>query len=121
MGYELDWDNYRPLSEHMSAIRNFPMLNNTTITDIRSWFGLVNQVAPFVAIAPVMEPFRELLRKSPYRKVYWDQRLKDSFIAARDSICKMLGDGLTYYDKTRKTAVVMDWYKDGMGFVISQL
>ena len=67
-----------------------------------------------------MEPFRELLKKSPYRKVYWDQRLRDSFVAARDSICKMLGDGLSYYDKTRRTAVVTDWCKDGMGFVILQ-
>ena len=120
VGYELDWDNYRPSIERMSAIKNFPMPDSPTITDIRSWFGLVNQVAPFVAIAPVMEPFRELLKKSPYRKVYWDQRLQDSFVAARDSICKLLGDGLTYYDKTRRTAVVTDWCKDGMGFVILQ-
>ncbi|MEL6805185.1 MAG: RNase H-like domain-containing protein, partial [Bacteroidota bacterium] len=120
VGYELDWDNYRPSSERMSAIRDFPMPNNPTITDIRSWFGLVNQIAPFVAVAPVMDPFRDLLKKSSHRKVYWDQRLQSSFVAARDIICKMLGDGLTYYDKTRRTAVVTDWSKEGMGFVILQ-
>ena len=33
----------------------------SNISDICGWFGLVNQVAPFFASRPVMQPFRELL------------------------------------------------------------
>ncbi|XP_064115112.1 myoferlin-like [Macrobrachium nipponense] len=58
VGYELDWDNYRPSNERMSAIKNFPMPASPTITDIRYWFGLVNQIAPFVAVAPPKFFFR---------------------------------------------------------------
>ena len=48
------------------------MPSQPSITDVRSWFGLVNQVAPFLAVAPLMEPFRELLKKPATKSVYWD-------------------------------------------------
>ena len=34
-----------------------------TVTDIRSWYGFVNQLAVFLATAPIMNSFRELLKK----------------------------------------------------------
>ncbi|XP_068219192.1 uncharacterized protein [Palaemon carinicauda] len=36
VGYELGWDNFKPGEEKLSAIKNFPMPNQPTITDIRS-------------------------------------------------------------------------------------
>ena len=47
VGYSIGWDDYNPSDVMLSAIRNFPMPDNPSIPDIRSWFGLVNQVAPF--------------------------------------------------------------------------
>lgn len=41
------------------------MPSHLSLTDIRSRFGLVNQIAPFLAVAPMMEPLRELLRSRP--------------------------------------------------------
>ena len=46
----------------LSAIKEFPMPTEPSITDIRSWFDLVHQFAPFLVSTPIMEPFRELLK-----------------------------------------------------------
>ena len=57
VSYHIGWEGYRPSNDVIAAVRDFPMPENPTITDIRSWFGLVNQLAPFLAMAPMMAPF----------------------------------------------------------------
>ena len=42
-GFELTPDIYRPPKKVMESISNFPTPKSTT--DVRSWFGLINQVA----------------------------------------------------------------------------
>ena len=46
-GISLTKDKAQPLLEHIKAIMEFPMPVN--ITDMRSYWALVNQVAPFTA------------------------------------------------------------------------
>ena len=70
VGYHLSWEGYRPTDNRLAAIRDFKMPTQSTITDIRSWYGFVNQVAPFIATAPIMEPFRDLLKHPASKKVY---------------------------------------------------
>lgn len=118
VGFHVGWDAYRPTEERLAAIRNFSMPVEPTLTDIRSWHGFVNQLAPFLATAPVMEPFRELLRKPQGKKVYWDENLKGKFQQAKDVICSLAKEGLTFYDKDRPTVVIMDWSKVRIGFVV---
>ncbi|MPC56981.1 hypothetical protein E2C01_050949 [Portunus trituberculatus] len=62
-GYFLGWKRYQPSRDLINSITDFKMPTQPTLTDVRSWFSLVNQVAPFLAVTPVMEPFRELLKK----------------------------------------------------------
>ena len=71
-GYLIGWEGYRPCDEMISAIKDFPMPAEPTITDIRAWFGLVNQLAPFIANAEIMSPFRDLLKskKLKGKKMY---------------------------------------------------
>ena len=59
-GFTLTPTGIRPSNQMLSAIADFPL--PTDITGARSWFGLINQVAFSLAIAPVMQPFRELLK-----------------------------------------------------------
>jgi len=56
VGYHLGWDTYEPSTECLTAIRDFRILAQPSITDISSWFGLINQLAPFLATAPLMAP-----------------------------------------------------------------
>ena len=120
VGYHVGWEAYHPTEDRLSAVKNFPMPPEPSITDIRAWYGLVNQLAPFLATAPVMAPFRDLLKKPVKKKVYWDEQLQREFEKAKDTICQLAKEGLMYYDKSRPTAAVTDWCRNGIGFVVMQ-
>jgi hypothetical protein len=47
-GIRLTEDKVQPLPEHVRAIRDFPMPTN--ITDMRSYWALVNQVSPYYSV-----------------------------------------------------------------------
>jgi hypothetical protein len=121
-GFTIGWENFSPSMKTISAIKDYPMPPNPTITDIRSWFSLVGQVAPFLITTELMQPFRELLKISdPKSKdVYWDDNLKKLFEASRDRISEIAKEGLKYYDTRRQTALITDWSKVGIGFILLQ-
>ena len=48
-GFEISLTSVKPCSKVLQSIKDFPTLRN--VTDIRSWFGLVNQVAYAFAVA----------------------------------------------------------------------
>ena len=120
---EVDWagirvtmDKCRPLDNHVEAIRNFPVPIN--VTDMRSFMALVNQVAPFYAVQPHLQPFRELLKKGS--TWYWDNNLTNLFTAAKEYISTNIVEGITRFDLGRWTALLTDWSKAGVGFMMSQ-
>ena len=51
-GFLIGKDYVKPSPKILESIKNFPVPK--TISDIRGWFGLVNQVSPFFASRPVM-------------------------------------------------------------------
>lgn len=59
-GFEIAPTNVRPCKKYLNAIRDFP--TPTNITDVRSWFGLINQVSYASAATEHMLPFRQLLK-----------------------------------------------------------
>ena len=67
-GFEVTMDGYRPSPRILTAIREFPVPRN--ITDIRSWFGLVNQVAFSFSQSHIMEPFSELLENDTLESLF---------------------------------------------------
>ena len=68
VGFEITMDSVKPASSMLQAIREFPAPTN--ITQMRSFFGLVNQVSFAFSMKDTMAPFRELLR--PSAAFYWD-------------------------------------------------
>ncbi len=82
-GFELTMDGYRPPARTLNAIKNFP--TPTNLTDVRSWFGLINQVAYAFKQARVMEPFRELLSTKNSR-FFWDASLNAVFEETKEKI-----------------------------------
>lgn len=89
VGFHLGWDEYKTTDERLAAIRNYSMPGKPSITDIKSWYGFVNQLAPFFATAPTMNDFRELLKKPSCKVVYWDEQLQEKFHQAKDTICQL--------------------------------
>nr|XP_027210281.1 uncharacterized protein LOC113803674 [Penaeus vannamei] len=85
-GYVLDWEEYHLSKELVRSIMEFTMPTKPTLTNVRAWFGLVNQVAPFIVVAPFKDPFRELLKKPVAKLVDWDEQLQAIFSSVKDTI-----------------------------------
>ena len=82
LGFEITEDSVRPAPSYMQAIQEFPTPKD--ITGIRSWFGLVNQVAFAFSMTPVMKPFRDLLK--PSSEFIWTDELDKAFVESKDVI-----------------------------------
>ena len=115
-GFEVTMDGYRPSPKLLSSIQNFP--TPTNITDIRSWFGLVNNVAYAFSQSNIMAPFRDLLKKG--QKFYWDDELETLFQKSKDEIIRQAKDGVLAYDLRKPTCLTTDWSKIGIGFTLTQ-
>ena len=115
-GFLVTPTSVKPCPRSLEAIQNFPTPKN--ITDIRSWFGLINQVAYAFSSAERMLPFRELLK--PSTKFEWTQELDDLFNEAKTVITEEIQRGVEIFDKTKPTALTTDWSKTGIGFTLMQ-
>ena len=49
-GFTIGKDSIRPTDSYLQAIRDFPSPKN--ISDMRSWYGLINQVAYSFCVLP---------------------------------------------------------------------
>jgi len=101
----------------LSAIADF--LTPSNITGIRSWFGLINQVAYAFSQSKFMAPFRELLkgRSNPF---YWDDNLDKLFNKSKLNIKSMVKEGVTHFDPSHPVSLSTDWSKTRVGFVLRQ-
>ena len=115
-GFELTMDGFKPAEHIVNAIRDFPV--PSSITDVRSWFGLVNQVAYTFSQSDLMEPFRCLLQKK--QPFYWDKRLQERFEISKAEIVKHISTGVKAYDMDKSTCLATDWSKEGLGFSLMQ-
>lgn len=75
VGFRLGWDEQKPTKERLAAIKNFRMPDRPSISVVMSWYGFVNQFAPLLATASVMNDFRELHKKPYGNSMYWDAQL----------------------------------------------
>ena len=103
-GFEITMANVRPCNRFLRAILDFPTPCN--LTDIRSWFGLVNQVSYAFSMAKRMLPFRALLKSGP--KFEWTEELDKAFKASKETIAKEIEYGVRIYDKSRTTCLATD-------------
>ena len=115
-GFRITEETVEPLPKYLDAIREYPTPNN--ITDIRSWFGLVNQVSHYSQLRDLMEPFKKFL--SPKIKFEWTDELDSLFKKSKSMIVEAIKEGVKIFDPTRRTALMTDWSKTGIGFWLLQ-
>ena len=88
------------------------------ISDIRAWFGLVNQVSYSFSMAATMAPFRHLLStKLPF---YCSEELQTSFEASKEEIIRQCIKGVRSFHLNAPTALATDWYKLAVGCWLTQ-
>ena len=116
LGFKITMDSIKPNPEYLQAILDFPRPRD--ITGVRSWFGLIQQVAYAFSNAEVMLPFRNLLK--PSTEFLWTQELQNSFDKSKDEIVKAVENGVKIYDPSKTTALCTDWSKTGIGFMLLQ-
>jgi hypothetical protein len=115
-GFTITPTEVRPSDKFLASIRDFPTPKG--ITDIRAWFGLVNQVSYSFSMTTAMLPFRSLLKPStPFQ---WTPELAEALKASKAHICHSIEMGVQIFDKDRPTCLATDWSKDGIGFWLTQ-
>ena len=115
-GFRISEDAIEPLPKYLDAIREFP--TPTSTTDIRSWFGLINQVANYAQLRDVMAPFKPFL--SPKQKFTWTPELEAAFAASKESIVNAIRHGVEIFDITKPTCLRPDWSIKGLGYFLLQ-
>ena len=116
VGFRITEERIDPHPKYFSAIRDFPTPRNAT--DIKSWFGLVNQVATFSQLRDMMAPFRQFL--SPKNPFQWSPELDQAFISAKEAIISAIREGIEIFDPQRRTCLRPDWSKKGIGYFLFQ-
>lgn len=94
----------KPLPKYLAALRSFPRPSN--ITDIRAWFGLVNQVAHYGQLVDLMAPFKPLL--SPKSQFQWSAALEDAFQQSKTAFIEAITHGVEIYDPRLTTCLQTD-------------
>ena len=98
-GFRISAGGIEPLPKYTDAIKLFPTPKNRT--DIKSWFGLVNQVANYNQLRNIMAPFRLLL--STKTDFFWNDDLNESFSRSRQMIVDLIQKGVKIFDLDRRT------------------
>ena len=112
-GFEITSNTVCPCKKYLKAISDFPTPQN-----IRSWFGLVNQVSYAFSMAEQMLPFRDFLK--PSTRFHWDEHLQTAFDQSKTTITNEIEKGVRNFDKTKPTCLATDWSKHGIGYWLFQ-
>lgn len=115
-GFTITNTEIKPQEKFLKAIRDFPPPKS--VTDVRSWFGLVHQVSHYDQLTSLMAPFKPLL--SPKTKFYWDETLNTAFQKSKHAIVEAITQGVEIFDLNRLTCLQPDWSKTGIGYFLSQ-
>lgn len=115
-GFVLSPEGYSTSPELVAAITDSRTPRN--ITEVQSFFGLVNQLSTFTdTITILLEPIQHLL--SPKREFLWGPQHDDAFIATKTALASP--PSLAYFDMSRPLALDTDGSKlHGLGYILKQ-
>ena len=115
-GFVITTKGIKPTDRYIESIRNFPTPNN--ISEVRAWFGLINQVAYSFVKTEHMAPFRHLL--SDAKPFQWDEELETAFQQSKEKIIELIVEGVASFDVNLVTCLSPDFSKQGMGWILQQ-
>ena len=74
------------------ARREVDFTTPSNISEVRLWYGFVNQVTYFFYKTVIMSPFRHLL--SPNSAFEWTDELEEAFAASKEKIIELIQKGV---------------------------
>ena len=89
-GFRVGTSSIEPLPKYLNMIRDFPSPKN--ITDVRSWFRLVNQISIYGHLRDLMSPFKPFL--SPRYPLSWTTELEALFQTSKAKIISAIREGV---------------------------
>ena len=109
-------DGLGPTDTFVDTIQSFP--TPQSLTDIRAWFGTVNQISYTFAATEHMAPFRQLLSsKLPFA---WSQELDLAFQKSKAEIIRQCSLGVRKFEPHRLSALATDWSRSAVGCWLTQ-
>ena len=118
-GLEVSMDGVRPAKKFLESIRTFPCPE--TLSEARSFFGMINQVSYSFSMSAVLEPLRHLLKPDTWSAGFsWTQDLDRTFKLAKEEIINAVTEGVKHFDVERWTCLATDWSRQGIGFFLMQ-
>ena len=115
-GLQITPSGITPSKSILEVILSFPIPK--TLTDARSWFGLVNQVAWAYSLDPVMLSFCELVKRDSH--FIWNKSLEDAFEHSKKVVINLVQKDISTLEKDQATCLAPDWSKEGIGFLLLQ-
>ena len=115
-GYVVSGNGYSIYPDTAQPIKQFP--TPTNLTDLRSFFGLANQLANFTdKVAKIIKSHRPLLK--PRNEFHWDEVHDKAFQETRNALTET--PVLAYYDPLKQTSLHTDASRlKGPRFVLKQ-
>ena len=114
-GFTISAEGYCTDKSITDEISNFP--TPTSRTDLRSFFGLVNQLSASTAsVAGLLAPLRPLL--STKNEFTWSSEHDQVFTTAKQSLTS--APTLSFFDPTKPTRLYTDASRQSLGFVLQQ-
>ena len=115
LGYVVDKNGVHPDPNKLEAISKYP--TPSSVSDVRRFLGMVNQLAKFVPnITEMSEPLRMLLQKSTAS--HWDASQEESFAKLKKTL--LSADVLINYKCDAPTRLAADASSSGLGSVLLQ-
>ena len=115
LGHRIDETGIQAEPEKTKAVRE--MSPPTTVTELRRFMGMVNQLGKFTPhLASITQPLRELLTKNS--EWVWGPSQIEAFQQTKNELSKLTT--LTHYDLDAPTKVSADASSFGLGAVLLQ-
>ena len=116
-GYILTDEGISPDPKKIAAIRDFAAPKNPT--DLRSWFGLVEQFSDFVPdLKIIMSPLQGLM--STKNAFLWTEEHQKSMDKAKEILTNENGPVRRHFDPSLPVVLFTDASRKGFGFILTQ-
>ncbi len=112
-------NSIKPPQKRLDAIRHYPQPQ--TVTQLRTWLGMLNQISANVNFGPLLYPLQEAAATTfaKSQKINWTDAMRENYRVA----CARVADArsLSPFDPARQAFVISDASDMGCGALLAHL